>query len=131
MKEVRVLKEMPFAKVGEEFEVNDQYIDFGNGWSCSGGQAIGQNIDAGWLEWVKEERSLEEEFDEADNNAPARLISSNRSKAQIATDHERKRYMKKFDKAVKPGSVIYYDKPRDFNICDYIRKAMFGSEERE
>ncbi len=58
MEKVRVTREMPFAAIGEEFEVNDQYIDFGNGWSCSGGLAIQNNIGFGWLERVEEEKGM-------------------------------------------------------------------------
>ena len=55
-KKVRVLKEMPFAKVGEELSFEDYFL-----------MDAKTNSDVlfatGWLEWVEEEKSLEEKFE--------------------------------------------------------------------
>ncbi len=56
MKKVIVLKEMPFAKVGDIIECISGFWQFG----CFQLNEYGMNnwIEGGWLEWVEEEKSL-------------------------------------------------------------------------
>ena len=65
MKRVRVCKEMPFAKVGEELEVKMegdwQYIETGGERPIMQYPVIAL-INRGWLEWVEEDKSLEEKI---------------------------------------------------------------------
>ena len=64
MKKVRVLKEMPFAKVGEELDLNDNTPFWG--YITKGGSSVCPSIETlmndGWLEWVEEEKRLEDKF---------------------------------------------------------------------
>lgn len=58
MKKVRVLKEMPFAEVGKELTISegqDQWLE---------PIRINELVKRGWLEWVEEEKILEERFAE-------------------------------------------------------------------
>lgn len=59
MKKVRVLKEMPFAKIGlvEESD-NSGYFHIGECTVIWNPKEIQKWIDTGWLEWVKEPKEL-------------------------------------------------------------------------
>ena len=91
MKRVRVLQDMPFAKVGDEI-----VIYFYNGVTeslkqglCIGEQTFDLIIEQGWLEWIEEEKSLEDKL--IDNyNKNKYSLNVNRcmkDNAQIAKEH--------------------------------------------
>ncbi len=144
MKKVRVLKEMPFAKVGEELQVfcvtsiirifhkskrQGAYIEYFE-------EDI-ENLLGVWLEWVEEEKSLEEEFI---NNVACRQVAEFEKEkygdltlcppgpyridyeglAQIAKDH----FKKKFDEAEAP---VCSECSHSVN-CTALYEAMFGED---
>lgn len=127
MKRVRVLKEMPFAKVGEQFETTK----FGGGFNIVfegtiwGDVQIEKLIKDGWLECV-EDKSLEEKLDiDVSTN-----YTSNRTKlAQIATYH----FKERFDKSEIASTIRVHSgwdigEKECLRISDEIRKALFGED---
>jgi len=117
MKKVRVLKEMPFAKVGEEFELTiHNCIDFGDV-ALHKDNVIHWEMN-GYLEWVEEDKSLEEKFEIY--YAESTLDHNNSIKsdlAKIAKEH----YLGVFDKALDGyANLNGYDSKRE----RHIRKAL-------
>ena len=118
MKKVRVLKEMPFAKVGEEFETRGCPEDqkdglYLPGWSFHP-SAVESMIRTSWLEWVEEEKSLEEKF--------KGLWLSKTNQAYTKYSHTAKdHFLEVFDKA----HIKYWGDPTVLNIyAQHIRKAL-------
>ena len=104
MKKVRVIKEMPFAKVGDVFEIYDTaYVSN----AIKPGKVAGMYEDLcvdsfireGWLEYVEEEKSLEEKLNVWFKNKVRQYQSSKSldggQVAQIAKEH----YLEVFNKA--------------------------------
>ena len=119
MKRVRVLKEIPFAKVGEELELqHDGSFCLQGSCQCSYPVFYRDNltlmIEDGWLEWVEEEKSLEDKFMEAGVNC------YNYDPVKIAKDH----YLEVFDKVAKPGSPIEISHEGLRQFYESIRKAL-------
>jgi len=125
MNKVIVLKKMPFKinrDIGEILE-----LTFYNGITESlkqgyffGKTAIKDMIGEGYLKWVEEEKTLEEEIENKLCQIPS--IAGSRSisldLAQIATDH----FKSKFDEARTE------QRGNDCKSCGFIRKAMFGED---
>jgi len=86
MKRVRVLKDMPFAKVGEEFDISIDGFIIDN--KCDG-MYIGLDpstfVRDGWLEWVEEPKSLEEKMKEHNiiKNVTASLVATSHFKQKL------------------------------------------------
>ena len=131
MKKVRVLKEIHFAKVGEEFELKEvESYKFGVGESdymnitinptafssaFSRSIKIKDLIQDGWLEWVEEEKSLEEKF---------KMIVGNETSKEaflVAKEH----YQKKFDEALAEWRPTV---GTNLTSHEWIRKARFGEK---
>lgn len=92
MRRVKVLKEMPFAKVGEEINT----LDFCFLIAFGGTQE--SLIKDGWLEYVEEEKTLEEKIKEqviTTTSCSTLNDTSCKSLSQIAKEH----YLEVFDKA--------------------------------
>jgi len=117
-KRVRVLKEMPFAKVGFEYQINLTKHIFIGGMELSTHE-LEDLIDRNWLEWVEEDKSLAQKYKDIgkvyDNTAE--------EMAQIADIHYKEYYQKKFDEAADElhGNI-------GMDGISTIRKAMFGEE---
>ena len=83
IKRVRCIKEMPFCKVGEMFDVEFAVVDFGtiDGYKI----VISANslIDNGWLEEIKEPESLAEKF----QDSMEQQLPFPKNLAQIAYSH--------------------------------------------
>jgi len=64
MKKIRVTRDMPFAKVGEIFDPNEltKMIRSFNGNIMRREDCIHRMIRDGWIEFVKEDKSLEEKI---------------------------------------------------------------------
>ena len=121
-KQVRVLKKMPFCKVGEEFP-SDRFFYFVNPIT---GKTYGINdfIKEGYLEWVTEEKSLSSEIWQGCSTKvgfyPVNAENANKA-AQIADRWYQKKFDKAVEKSVFENSIMQYD--------DNIRKSMFGGGE--
>ena len=121
MKRVRVCKEMPFAKVGEVHsrQSNDMYkFNTNLGVLDIPELTIRDWIKDGWIEWVAEEKSLEEKIDVVLCQHGCVSFKVKKPVAQIAKEH----YLEAFDKA----SETYVD---DSELSwpltvDKIRKAI-------
>lgn len=129
MKRVRVLKEMPFAKVGQMFEKS-----LGTTLFCIGGILYTQqNVDGligKWLEWVEEEKSLEEKLESSpdlsitsgtpqeDGHYHTTHSANYKKLSQLATDH----FKEKFDEAAENQGHS------DMWGVKELRKTMFGQE---
>jgi len=109
MRKVRVEKEMPFAKVGEEFEVKDYHIRVG-GLRPFQSYPIMQLVADGWLSWVEEEKSLEEKFEKLGSS-----FSGKNAYANIAKSH----YLEVFEKCCKEQLHDCSNYP-----LNYIRTAL-------
>jgi len=112
MRKVRVLKATPYFKVGDI--LNDSvfwpYEDF-----------LNNLIKNGWLEWVEEDKSLEEEFSDTAKKSRNFYMNSDLWHslfAKIAKEH----YQKKFDEVCRNWE------PNDWDIKQYVRKSMFGDK---
>jgi len=113
-KRVRVLKEMPFAKIGEEFEIDENSFQT---WDFQRGILKAQDlVDYGIWKWVEEEKSLWEKLAESNLNG-----DDYKTQAQIAEAH----YRSKFDAALE-SEMSSAQLLEDFSV---IRKAMFGGRE--
>lgn len=130
IKRVRVLREMPFAKVGEEFEPNGLLVTIGKiyTWSkftCSANALV----DGGWIEWVEEEKSLEDKFMDVelpkDGEMCGNCFGPKATKIlfQIATDH----FKEKFNEAIKEYDSTCGNENRD-SQRKVIRKVVFGND---
>jgi len=85
-------------------------------------------IDAGWLEWVKERKSLEEKFisklhgtmkdGKGENVILWTSIISPKEQAKIAKEHEKKKHLEAFDEASKKLFG------HEMNYTDNLRKAL-------
>jgi len=95
MKKVRVLKEMPFTKVGKEMEVIDDSVEWCNHYYH--GDNLNQLFKDGWLEWVEEEKSLLDNFNKIDNAESYSSLQclKNKQKITVAKQH----FLQVFDKA--------------------------------
>ncbi len=103
MRKVKCIKELPFCKIGEEFEMlHGLYCNFNNN-HCAAKKGtnwfpVDVLIKDGWLEWVEEEKSLEEELHselyQHIGTSGCHLV------ARIARKHENKRYLKVLDKLI-------------------------------
>ena len=115
LKRVRILKEMPWVRVDEDFALDKNGEWFLHPAVVHSSFAIQKMIDWGWLEWVEEDKSLEEKI-EAKLLRTGETLEANvhyRSKelAQIAREHT----LEVFDKAHREfGNVHIFD----------IRKAL-------
>jgi len=120
MKKVRVLKEMPFAKVGEEFkydlsgiwlertDMQSRYLPkhFVEAW-----------VEDGWLEIVEEENKLDNKLLDRmkkEGNVCGYLLND---LTEIAKEH----YLRVFDHVYK--NCIIEELSR-YETCAYIRKAI-------
>ena len=104
MKKVRVLRVMPFAKIGDQWYVDAEGMIYERDGNCAllyQGVYPDQFIKEGWLEWVNEEKSLSDKFLNAiyDNDVSGHDLgkSSINELAQTAKEH----YLGVFDKFVK------------------------------
>jgi len=102
MKKVRVKREMPFAEVGEEFEVTE--------FNCFDFKSVALHIDNvdewikdGWLEWVEEPKSFDEKIlevfflnDHAHETAAHWRGAIRSDVKRVAKDH----MLEVFDKAI-------------------------------
>jgi len=138
MKKVRVLKEMPFAKVGEEFELPpDGTWCIDN--DCEGkktwfGLEILKLIDNGWLEWVEEEKSLTRKIFEKFNSESINYRykeSLCATFAQIAREHYQEDFKKRLDSIQKhledlesTGDIQVRSKWSWKGFIDMHRKAL-------
>jgi len=128
-KRVRVLKEMPFAKVGEVLFLSDHdeliFEKSGIVMVVYIHTAVLTLVKDGYLEWVEKDNSLEEEFTSDGINVPDGLGGFEHKyikcdvAAQIADTH----YQKKFDEATCKRVCFVGQKE-----LDYLRKSMFGEE---
>lgn len=105
MKKVRVLKELPFASVGFEFEIDDDFCCMGK--FTFSLREIERWVHDDWLEWVEEDKSLEEKLGYHVSEHQVKLI------AQIAGEH----YKAKFDKNIHK---------QEYPSFTNLRNAMFG-----
>ncbi len=125
MKKVRVTRDMPFAKVGEEFETrNDVFLKISNPTGMThhfGRKEVELLIKDGWLEWVKEEKSLEEKFQRTWYEPDKKSYQIESNVARLLSKIALRDFKEKFDKADKDWDCALYP-----NHVDYIRKAMFG-----
>lgn len=121
MKKVRVLKEMPFAKVGEESYTIEHGI-FQYGQQLGGYNLYVKDIDKwikdGWLEWVEEPKSLEEKLEQLKLRVTAENYITLKYEdtalvAQIAKEH----YLAVVNKVIEECGVVYGRK-------EVIRKAI-------
>ncbi len=111
---VRVLKEMPFAKVGEKFEcANEKWnnkpshsdiIQFNSNNTVT--MNIEDMVKDGWLEWIEEDKSLEKKIEIPLIGSQLTLLVI-REIAQIANDH----FLEVFDKTTRGNwsSSIFND----------------------
>ena len=132
---VRVKKELPFAKVGEEMPVNDEgkiFVRYGKNAHPVCKIWVDRMIEDGWLEEVREEESLKEKFHNHNLAHGAYHYDLHPDElADIARKHERERYMRKFDEAIKSFENPFCRKGElvGNEACKYIRQALFGEEE--
>lgn len=94
MRKVRVLREMPFAKVGDtaiESRDGSFYIKGQKSVDCYTRFQVDYLIEDGWLSWVEEEKSLEEKFQDLYVAGGVRTLSNPDAKqlAQASKDHLR------------------------------------------
>lgn len=120
MKKIRVIKDLPFAKVGEEFDLNcdgELYIWSGRHTIIM----IEKMIKDGWLEWVEEPKTLEDKFrdkysvwyPESPNNY--KMIAL----AHIAKEH----YLEVFDK-FNTGKIVEVELDAIIKHIGLLRKAL-------
>ena len=107
MKKIRVLKEMPFAKVGEIIPETVMYSMYP--------ENTKRLISEGWLEWVEEEKTLKEVLIDFKNKVKA--SSSDEIIGEIANT-VKQHTLEVFDKAMKGINVI------DGSLTQHIRKAL-------
>ena len=96
---VRVIKEMPTCKVGEEFNWNDDslFLIFGT----NGYGNMKWLIENGWLEEVKEEKTLKEKLSTIwDGSISCNLIDIEYAE-KIATAHFKEKVVRWFDENIK------------------------------
>jgi len=107
MKKVRCIKEMPFCKVGEVFEVdNSGCLVFKTTISYE----VDKSVKDGWLEWVEEEKSLELKLEDIFSACSTGTCNNIISKIICTT---REHYLAVFDKETKGNNhVNYVDKVR-------------------
>ena len=122
MKKVKVLKEMPFAKVGNEFElceagwlkltsIKDDYLPIRP-------QEVQQMIKDGWLEWVEEEKSLPCKIMES---YPRLTKMESVGSAHLAKEH----CLEVFDEALKNYALNMRQHDKDQESATMvIRKAL-------
>lgn len=125
MKRVRVLKEMPFAKVWEEFEVTEFNLKHEDDY-CTIGDF---NVDMktlekwfydGWLEWVEEDKSLADEIHGEWIKPGVDAVTINKERAESIAQIAKEHYQKKFDETINPFP--------GFEWKQAMRKEMFGEE---
>jgi hypothetical protein len=129
MKKVRVLKDMPFAEVGEEIELSQvgsmQYVDaFGERLWRYGDIAVEGMVKDGWIEWVEEEKSLEDKFRATKMSLSKDDIDYLYGLACMARKHENKRYLRVIDEI-----IINRESWQD--SLDIIRQAIKKAGEEE
>lgn len=110
-RKVRVLKEMPFAKVGKELEVICGFgvdVVFINDTAHKVDPLIGE-----WLEWVEGEKSFEEKLRKEGYFRPEEI-------AQIAKEH----YLGVFDKVDAKYNVFRSDMVPMEQVVECYRKAL-------
>jgi len=129
MKKVKVLKEMPFAKVGEEWVLDNEpgFPDYRveaphELMTTYYPDEIATMIKDGWLEWVTEPKTLKDNFDQylsSGVNPNGHHVSPTRL-AQIARDH----YLGVFDEAFKNNNLGNEYSSSEYNT---VRKALESS----
>lgn len=143
MRKVRVLKAMPFAEVGEivEFELDESAKGNGDVYNIVSKSCSIDNmehwIDNRILEWVEEEKSLEEEFKlyknietiyEDHSSIPVEkrgtylTHKSCRRLSQIARQHENKRYLRVTNEAI--DNFYDFSVKEKTSLADFILKAI-------
>jgi len=132
MKKVRVEREIPFAKVGEEFELtedNTLYIKTMKELHYRFFKSeVDKLVSDGFLSWIEQPKSLEDKF----NDFSGRLIESindsadyvsNRLTAKKLSKIAKEHYLEAFDKAVDQELDSYANTPNSIHInaLDRIR----------
>lgn len=121
MKKVRVIKEIPFIRVGKIIELNpDDGIGYKNTSLRYSWDKVELLVEDGWLEYVEEEKSLVMQVHDILRTFPEG------SKGSLACALEIKRFMhdhykERFDKVV--DNVVTAD---ELYVSEHIRKALFG-----
>lgn len=133
MIKVRVTKNMPFSPLGKEFELchNGTLIFVDTTGPISEyeieREEVFEWIRKGWLEFVEEEKSLEDKFISDFNKQSNYITHEQRAiKACVTAKEDQKRYyMNKFDEAVEE---LRLQKKHYYNFLEImlIRKSMFG-----
>ena len=119
MKKVRVLREMPFAKVGEEFELDCNSAETLNikanvGRYSFTAQQISALVYTGWLSYVEEPKSL-------DNILHESLYQYIGSSGCLALERKiRTHTLEVFDRARKDWNSIKCDE----RMCNAIRQSL-------
>ena len=113
MKKVRVLKKMPFAEIGEKLSITQRFYYFGVEFLWNE-HAVKQMISNGWLEWVEEDKSLEEKFNDYQKKQ-WQIRMPLTDLVNIARTH----FLEVFDKKQKQLGM-----KQNHTGLDYIRKAL-------
>jgi len=103
MKKVRVLKEMPFAKVGEELELEEDKPICESKLSKFGFYVY-HLVAHGWCEYIEEPKSLEEKFTDKFKSDQFFVMSNEmraRCFAHVAHEHEKKVHIDAFKEEVE------------------------------
>ena len=133
MKRVKVEREMPFAKVGEYFEITPNSLN-NIGCTTYSWDSFMRLIEGNWLSWVEEEKSLEEEFlghcffqgfDDSCIKRHVKFDIGAKGLAKIAEAY----YKKRFDEA-----IVEYDKThgQENRVSQRVavRAALFGKGDK-
>ena len=123
MKKVKVIKEMPFAKVGDIWDVKDRGLNhttrtFTLTTVPYKDTPVEPMIRDGWLEWVEEPKSLEEIFKDYYNQEGG--YPNYEDLAKIAYNH----YKDIFDKAVSLGEMDTITSC----VLKVLRMELFGDK---
>jgi len=124
MKKVRVTKEFPFVNVGDEFLISEDSMLFNINGVCFETRFLESGMIGKWLEWVEEDKSLEEKFnDEIEKNKSFFMESElwNKVLAKIATDH----FKERFNKVLPSGKAIHATTKGLSDLILELEKAMF------
>ena len=123
MKKYRVLREFPFAKVGEEF-VTMGFNDFMIGPHYYEGKTLEHLISEGWLEEVKEDKKLWEKLGNYCHYEDMEYLMSLsekfwKEKSKIAKEHHLEVVRKASREWVVSSSIHY-----KISITDYIIQSI-------